>query len=487
MEKRAFSATSGAERHKRKSKKHALWKESLSRRVQSVESRTRLAYLPLLSAGLLVFLGLVMLGGPTGLLWHVRPYEWWIRLNPSLLGPWADWLIWASSFLLTVSPSVLAGLRVKVKPDPVSGLVILVFPLLSLAAMSWSYYVGATLMLGSGFLAAYVLVSRSETLLSIEVGSAVRIVCAEVFALLAMVASGGLISVLLWHFDAFGAMSSWSSALITEDVWLRMLALDLEVFYLARPVLPATLIIVGAAAIVALFREPLESCTRRILSLLVGRRGFGEHPIPSPPLQEARKETYFLRCFPYVILVASVVLGVAIALYPYAVANFRGVLGSDSWFYLQKLNSMNKLADTVPLLQTDRGLFLLILFLVKTSTGLTSEWVVRVMPAALAAFLAVSSFVFVREGTGRPLLGSLAAVLSVVSPQTALGMSAGIIANWFALSLANLTFAFFVRSVRVRSARAAFGCVGFSLVLLASYAYQSSHLEYLIAAKANTN
>jgi hypothetical protein len=49
-------------------------------------------------------------------------------------------------------------------------------------------------------------------------------------------------------------------------------------------------------------------------------------------------------------------------------------------------------------------------------------------------------------------------------------MSAFIITNWFALSLANFTFALIVRSVRRRSAITALGSLAVALALLASYA-----------------
>jgi hypothetical protein len=50
-------------------------------------------------------------------------------------------------------------------------------------------------------------------------------------------------------------------------------------------------------------------------------------------------------------------------------------------------------------------------------------------------------------------------------------MYAGIIANWFALSIANFTFAMVIRSIRLRSPLMALGAIVLSLVLLTGYAY----------------
>jgi hypothetical protein len=68
-------------------------------------------------------------------------------------------------------------------------------------------------------------------------------------------------------------------------------------------------------------------------------------------------------------------------------------------------------------------------------------------------------------------VAAFAALLSVFSAQTALGMSAGIITNWFALSIANFMFALIVRAVRLRSKLAAVGALLISLLLLGSYSF----------------
>jgi hypothetical protein len=132
---------------------------------------------------------------------------------------------------------------------------------------------------------------------------------------------------------------------------------------------------------------------------------------------------------------------------------------------------MNSIKDVVPFVQSTRAIFFVVLFAVKNLTGLSADWVVRLMPAVLSPLLALSTFVFVREGTGRSSVAALAALLSVVSAQTALGMSAGIINNWFALSIANFMFALTVRSIRAGSKVAAVGALVFSLILIASYAF----------------
>jgi hypothetical protein len=435
-----------------------------------MELHNRFRYVPLLAAGIEVFLGLVLLGGLTGMLWYAIPYGF-AKLSPSVFGPRADWLVWCISFLVLISPSVVALSRRRMRANPLVLLTSFIFPLLSLAIVSWSYFIGATLLVGSGFLATYALVSRSETLLGTDVRSAARFVCTLVFAFLTAVAAGGIVSILLWDGGPIAALLRGYSATAT-DPWLVMLAIDLEVFFLARPLLVAALTILVIAAIVALFHEPFRRVGSSLLRAL-GRDGFpaltyaGLNPEP----RTGTRKIALQELGPYLILAGSMALGVAITLYPYVVAGVGGVLGVDSWFYVENLRSMNKLTDAALLLQTGRVFFFVVLFLLKTVTGFSVDWVVRLAPAVLSVLLALGTFALVREGTGRSWVASFAALLSVISAQTALGMSAGIINNWFALSVASFAFALIVRAIRLRSRSAGVGSVVALLVLLASYAF----------------
>jgi hypothetical protein len=430
----------------------------------------RLRYVPLLAAGVVVFLGLVFLGGLTGLLWHIRTFVWWVNLSPFVLGPTADWFTWGVSFLFTVSPSVAAVVRRRVTLDPVLMLTSLVFPLVSLATLSVSYFVGATLLVGSGFLITYVLVSRSEPLLDLERSRALRIICAVVFSLLSVMAAGGAFAVLVWGEDFFLALVSGSS-LVPMDIPLNMLAVDLELFYLARPILSGLLLSLAVAALVALFREPLSRVAGPLVGRLRGSRVLVEKVAQRTSATRCGSRFAHEEWLPYLVLAGSAALGIGITLYPYVVAGYGGVLGVDSWFYIENLRSMNSLGDAVPLLRTPRTIFIVLLFLVKILTGLGAEPVVRFMPTLLSVLLALSSYALVKEGTGRSWVAAFAAVLSVISAQTALGMAAGIINNWFALSIANFAFALLIRAIRLRSKLAAVGTLAFSLVLLVSYAF----------------
>jgi hypothetical protein len=447
--------------------------KSLAHMRSALQSRRLLPFAPVLSAGVLVFLSLVMLGDLTGLLWHLEMYggtHWWMKLNPSIFGPSVDWFVWAIAFLVTISPSFAMLARKRARPSMLVLLTSFILPLLSVVTMTWSYYVGGTLLVGSGLLVAYTLVSRSATLLDMEVDFALALVWIEVFSLLTVIAAGGVVSILLGRSSAVLALVSGDKVVVT-DLWNGMLTVDLEVFFLARPLLTAASIGLVVVAFLSLFRESFQPIVT-LLSRRLARdeRGTYERTrqLSSSHRVGSRFSTVLL---PYIVLLASIALGIAVGLYPYTVAGFSGVLGYDSWFYLQNLASMSKLEDAVSLLPSGRALFLILLFFIKNATGLSVEWVVRLMPALLSCLLAISAFALVKEGTGRLWIGALAAVLSVVSPQAALGTSAGIFNNWFALSIANFTFALILRWIRLRSKLAAVGSFALLLILLGSYAF----------------
>jgi len=346
-------------------------------------------------------------------------------------------------------------------------LTFVVLPVLSLVATSWSYYLGATLLVGSGFLMTYTLVSRSEPLLGIERGYAVRLVLAELFALLALMAAGGVISILLLQEGVFTALIIGYDL---TDPWLRMLTVDMEVFYLARPVLLALVVALAAAGVAPLFKESFQSITRPIVVRVRKEKLAPADRVSVSSSSRSGRKLVLGGLFPYLILVASVILAIAITTYPYTVAKVDRPLGSDMWLYEERLRVMMKASNPLSALEADRGFFVLVLFAMSL-TRIGIEPVVMLTPPLCSSLLALSAFALIKEGTGRPWLAALAAVLSVVSAQTSLGMGAGIMANWFALSFANFTFALVIRSARLHSKLASAASIVLSVILLWSYSY----------------
>jgi hypothetical protein len=382
-----------------------------------------------------------------------------------------DWVAWGACFVITIAPSILKVSRRSGRPDIVEVLTSFIFPFLSLIAMSLSYYVGATLLVGSGFLVAYTLLSRSEPLLNMHRGSALIVVSTEVFALLATVSAGAVSAILLLQKRA---LLDLILGYDLTDPLVHMLSIDMEVFYLARPLFLELFIALAVVATISLlFRDNFQLAARMIFGCLTGKQlaATSQGRLSSKPPSQSRAGFGLRASFPYLIMVASVVLGVTITTYPYTVAKVDFVLGSDMWFYAERLRAMMAAPNPLSMLEADRGLFVLVLFAIMSLTHLEVDWVLMLAPALCSALLAMSTFALVKEGTDRPWLAGLAALLSVVSAQTSLGMGAGILANWFSLSLMNFMFALLFTSIRSNSKRAAAACIVFSLVLLGSYTY----------------
>jgi hypothetical protein len=415
-----------------------------------------------------VFLGAVFLGRLTGLLWHSRTFGWWVPLDPFVLGPTVDWIVWAACLLITIAPSILKIFRRIGRLDVVEILTSLVFPFSSLVVVSLSYYVGATMLVGSGFLAAYSLVSRSEPLLRMDRGFAVRLVLLEVFSFLAVAATGSVASIMIWQEGTFGALIA---RMDQTDPLVRMLSVDMETFYLARPVLLTLFVALGVASIVGLFREDSVSIVRWITRRLQRAKSFVESDSSPRASPQSRNWKSFRTWGPYLVLLASVILGILIAASGYTSGRAGRLLGSDMWFYDQRLRAMMSASNPLSALEADRAFTILVLYIIMISTQLGRVMTLMLAPALCSAMLAISAFVLVKEGTGHSWLAGFAALLSAVSAQTSLGMGAGILANWFSLSVANFMFTFMLRWVRLRSKLAGASALLVSLFLLGSYTY----------------
>jgi hypothetical protein len=430
-----------------------------------MRSPKQLRYFHLLAAGASVFLGLDILGDLLGVLRHVEvPWMFggWVTLSPSAQEWVAVWVAWGACLLISTSPSIAALAHRKTRPEPIVVLAFFISPLLSLLITLVSPHVGATLLVGSGFLVGYVVTSRSRTLLGIDYSSAQRLVCTVVFGLFALTAAAGVICVLLWQAGAFLSLSSSLGRSLT-DVLLGVFAVDLKAFYLAEPLLTALFLTIALVAIVVLFMDP----ARRLVGLfvkLVAKERFTRDDVHVP-----QYESEIRSWLAYLTLAGAFGLAIAVTVYPILQLHWPG--GADFPWYASNLRLIGSLLDVVSFLRGDRGLFLLLLSLTGTAMGVSAGDVVRFAPAVLSVLLALSTFLLVREGTGRLWVSSFAALLSVVSVQTTLGMYGGILANWFALSIVNFTFAMVIRSVRLRSPLAAVGSIVLSLVLLTGYAY----------------
>ena len=169
------------------------------------------------------------------------------------------------------------------------------------------------------------------------------------------------------------------------------------------------------------------------------------------------------------LVVGSVLVGAYVTLYPYLFERVGGMLGSDTWYYLAMLRDSRE--PFAVAISSDRPLFVLFILGLKYLTGASALSVAICTPLILSVLLSLSSYVLVRQGTKDTVFASVAALFSVVSSQTAIGLGAAIFANWFALAVANFFFALLLRAQMNKSATATVLASVVSLLVLLAHPY----------------
>ncbi len=144
---------------------------------------------------------------------------------------------------------------------------------------------------------------------------------------------------------------------------------------------------------------------------------------------------------PRLLLVLAVASAILLALVPYR-PNLNPTMtpvGVDTHYYIEWLNQMLQLSPAGAFSYAigtasygSRPLILIPIYLV-VSTGVVSTIrAVEFLPAVLGPLVALSTFVFVREGQKSEKLAGVVSLLSVFSFNATVGMWAGFFANWLA-------------------------------------------------------
>lgn len=223
---------------------------------------------------------------------------------------------------------------------------------------------------------------------------------------------------------------------------------ELQMFYLTYPLIFSMLIAFLFSWIwMPLAKRARNKIEKKRTSLLTAF-GFDEGSTPEPlkgigfekPSNHDETASQDLRAhdrIPAAILLVSLLLGAFVAYYPY-INNRPGWIGNDTLGYYLTLTNM-AVKDPYGAIQfasaTDRPLYFLLLYLFKSLTQLSSGAIIVLMPIVTVLANAVSVFWFVKAGEKKPLTAAIAAVFSIFSFSTMIGMHAGIAANWFAFAL----------------------------------------------------
>lgn len=153
-----------------------------------------------------------------------------------------------------------------------------------------------------------------------------------------------------------------------------------------------------------------------------------------------------------IVLWAGLSLGAIAAYFPYFSAQYPPKLvGVDSPWYLRNLERIAGIKSLGELFRAEpRALSLLLLYGIKVLSGAPSISVIQAAPILLMALSALSAFWLVKVGSGDSRAAALSGLLSIFSVQLAVGMYAGIYANWLAFSIMALYLGSVLKASRSR-------------------------------------
>ena len=181
---------------------------------------------------------------------------------------------------------------------------------------------------------------------------------------------------------------------------------------------------------------------------------------------------------PRLLLGIAIASAILLALVPYR-PNLNPTMtpvGVDTHYYIEWLNQMLQLSPAGAFSYAignasygSRPLILIPIYLV-VSTGVVSTIrAVEFLPAVIGPLVALSTFVFVREGQKSEKLAGVVSLLSAFSFNATVGMWAGFFANWLAIAEAYIFLTLLLRFLRTMSRR------GFVLLTLMSIAMFLTH------------
>ena len=163
---------------------------------------------------------------------------------------------------------------------------------------------------------------------------------------------------------------------------------------------------------------------------------------------------------PRLLLALGIALACFVGLIPYrATLNpSMSPVGVDAHFYIDYVNQMLGKSPAAAISyamgfawEGSRPLLLVPMYLI-AATGLVSvTQTFEALPVVLGPLLALSTFIFVREGYKDEKIAAVASIFSVLSFNTTVAMWAGFYANWLALSESYLFLTIFLKFSRAAS------------------------------------
>ncbi len=254
------------------------------------------------------------------------------------------------------------------------------------------------------------------------------------------------------------SVMEWAAYPYFPDKSLLFAKTDATIFDLLAPFSPALLVLLLYTWVPRLAVSFDNRFSKRLNNIFNQLAQSVSSLIPRVPPDSVNRITLTDR--PRLLLVVAVVSAILLALVPYR-PNLNPAMtpvGVDAHYYVEWVNQMLQLPPAGAFSYAignasygSRPLILIPIYLV-VSTGLVSTIrAVELLPAVLGPLVALSAFVFVREGQQSEKMAGVVSLFSVFSFYATVGMWAGFFANWLAVVEAYVFLTLLLRFLRSNS------------------------------------
>ena len=343
-------------------------------------------------------------------------------INITVLSPNIDNILWVASIILYSSLTVLYKLKV---PHDKSGWATLA--LYGFILASATYHILSDF---SGYSLLTLLVASFSFIIISALTTGIHLALSLFYGTL-------LLSII-----EFAALTCWTlhipcpSQFINDSSW-HACQLEIQLINILYPALPVLLL--------AFAYSWIGEFTFK--GMMGGVEGEEEKSVPNLNVQRASYIIGFLSA----LLLASTVYYNFLASKNYG----EGFLGVDIPHYARWLEDMIDRSSPLEALnyasQNDRFLYLILQYLcfMPCSSIPPETFIAYFMPAILTLLHMLSTFLLVKSEKG-VFHGSLSMITSILSFQVTVGLFAGFLANWLALSFVYAFYAFFLKTLKMK-------------------------------------
>jgi len=302
-----------------------------------------------------------------------------------------------------------------------------------------------------------------------------------IYLLLPMIAIeiGSAIALIMNPFHPAEPIRSDSTWLLPPVETNSLIHLEMEISNIAYPATPYLMLLsLYSWALMPIAKKLAERIANSKKLRRISLKRDSSIKVDSPSLTRRQAEvhlhqTQLAKIKPFLVVGGAIMLGGFLVLSPY-ISQSRFV-GVDTHTYHTLLSEMTDPEAARKIILEDevagpKAVYFLLLYLIKTLTGLSAMAVVKITVWIPASLLAISTYLLVKHGARNDSLAALSSLLAILSFNTTASMFAGIYANWLALSFMMLSFALLMKASTQNSRKMLVASIVTSSLVLLTHA-----------------